>query len=154
MSVVSAVELEDHVASGGSSGESHCGHGGFSAGVDEADHLDGWDGVDDEFCGVNFDLGWSTEGCAAGGGFLCGLGDVGVCVAEDERAPGADVVDVGVAVGIGDFGAAAGGEEEGGSADGSPSSGGAVYAAGDEVGGGFVEGLGDGRGTGSCHGNH
>ena len=103
MSVVSAVELEDHVTSGGGSGESHCGHGGFGAGVDESDHLDGRDGVDDEFGGGDFDLSRSAEGCAAGDGVLCGFGDFGVCVTEDERAPGADVVDVGVAVGIGDF---------------------------------------------------
>ena len=41
-------------------------------------------------------------------------------------------------VGVGDFGAVSGGEEEGVSADGSPCSGGAVDAAGNEFGGGLV----------------
>ena len=138
MSVVSAVEFEDDVAFGGGSGESECGHCGFGSGVYEADHLDGWDGVGDDFCGGDFDFGWCAERCAACGGILSGFGDLWVSVSEYEGTPGAYVVDVLVAVGVGDFGSVSGGEEQGVAADGSPCSGGAVDAAGYEFGGGLV----------------
>src|SRR5437763_1121628 len=62
-------------------------------------------------------LGGRAVRGAAPGGLAYGLDDRGVRVAEDHRAPGADEVDVLVAVRVEQVGAAGGGDEPRGAAD-------------------------------------
>src|SRR6185437_10111613 len=73
-----------------------------------------------------------AEGEAARGGVLHRADDVGVRVAEDGGAPGADVIDVGAAVLPVDARALGAGDEDGLAADGAEGADGAVDAAGDD----------------------
>src|SRR5262249_51372921 len=64
-----------------------------------------------------------------------GGGDARVTVAEDQGAPGADVVEVAVPVEVDEVGALAAGDEDGLAADAAEGAGGAVDAPGDQVAG-------------------
>src|SRR6185312_557128 len=75
--------------------------------------------------------------------------DVGVGVAEDGGAPGADVIDVGAAILPVDARALGAGDEDGLAADGAEGADGAVDAAGDD-GAGTLE---EGSGRGVAHGD-
>src|SRR6185437_16678023 len=70
--------------------------------------------------------------------------DVGVRVAEDGGAPGADVIDVGAAVLPVDARALGAGDEDGLAADGAEGADGAVDTAGDDGAGALEEGSGGG----------
>src|SRR5580765_3265649 len=78
-------------------------------------------------------------------GIRDGLQDRRVGVAEDHRAPGADQVDVGLAVHVGEPGAARGGHEARGAADRAEGADGAVDPAGDDGRRARHEGGGGGR---------
>ena len=67
------------------------------------------------------------------GGVDDGLDDRGMGVAEDHRAPGADVVDVAVAVDVPNVGAGAADEEGGLAADGAEGADRGIHAAGDKL---------------------
>ena len=117
VAVVAAFEFEDFVAAGVSAGEADGGHGCFGAGVDEANFFGGG-AAHDFFCEKDFCFGGGAVGEAAGGGLLDGFDDGGVCVAHEHGAPGAEEVDVCVAVDVVEFGSLCGGDEACLSADG------------------------------------
>ena len=148
VAVVAAFKFYDFIAPGEAAGEADGGHGGFGAGVDHADFLDGGDPFGDEF--GHFDLVGvgDTVGDAVFCGFVNGGGDDVWGVAEDVWAPGADVVDVGFAIDIFDAGAFSTTDEEGVAIDIPEGADGGVDAAGDEGFGFLEEFLGDG----SVHG--
>ncbi len=100
VAVVAAVELEDLVAPRVASGETDGAHGGLSTGGDHPDHLDIGIGVADHFGQLDLEPGGGSVGGPVFGCGLDGLHDLGMAVAEDHRSPGADVIDIGVAVGI------------------------------------------------------
>ena len=83
------------------------------------------------------------------GGSFDGLDDRRKGVAEDHRPPGAEVVDVAVAVGVGEPRALGVGDERRGSADGAEGPDGRVDAAGEVSLGALLEGLGSGADGGS-----
>ena len=112
VSVVGAGELEDMLASGNGAGQADRAHRGLGAGRGHPQHLDARDPIGDLLRQLNLAFGGSPEGRPACGRPGDGLYDRGVRVAEDQRAPRAHVVDVGVAVDVGDGRAAARGDED------------------------------------------
>ena len=112
VAVVAAVEFDDQIALGKSAGEADGGHGGFGAGVAHADLFNGGHPVGDG--ARHFDLEGirDAEGDAVLGDFVNGVGDDGRGVAEDVWAPRADVVDVGLAIDVGDAAAFRATDEE------------------------------------------
>ena len=148
VAVVAALEFDDDFAAGGGAGEANGRHGGLGAGADEADLFDGGIAGDDALGEVGLGGGGGAEAGGVGGGALDGFDDGGKGVAEDHGAPGAEVVDVAVAVGVGEVGAGGGLDEGGRAADGAKGAHGGVDAAGKEALGALLEGLGTGAGGG------
>ncbi len=105
MAVVAALELDGQVAAGESPGYAQRAHGGFRAGVDQTDHLDGGNHLPHGFGEFDLLLGGRAEAGATRDGEVQGVENDGMPVAQNERSPGADVIDVLVAVGIEDVGA-------------------------------------------------
>ena len=98
VAVVAALELDDEVAAGESAGEADGGHAGFGAGGDEAELLDGGKAVGDEFREIGFGGDGGSEAGALGGGLLDGFDDGRKGMAKDHRPPGAEEVEVAVAI--------------------------------------------------------
>jgi hypothetical protein len=94
MAVVAALELDQDVAAGIATGQANGAHGGFGAGGNQAHHVHRRHQFAEQVGDVDFLLGRRTEGEAIDGGSLHGGDDLGMGVAEDHRAPGADVVGV------------------------------------------------------------
>ena len=114
VAVIAAFELDDEVAAGEAAGQADRGHGGFGAGVDQAHHFDGRDGIADGCGELDFGFGGRAETGADVERSVDGGEDLGMAVAEQQRAPGADVVDVLVAVDVEEVRAFAAGDEHGG----------------------------------------
>ena len=104
VSVIAALELHDVLALGAGAGQSNCGHGRFRPGTDEADFLHMRERREHEFGEVGFRRRGRSEAGAVAQGCAQGLDDHGCGVAENQRSPGADVVDVLVAIGVEDVG--------------------------------------------------
>ena len=98
--VVVAGELDDHVAAGEAAGQADRAHRGFGAGVDQPHLLDARHGLDDQLGQLALGLGRRAEARAAASGRFDRGDDGRMRVAEDQRPPGADVVDVAVAVDV------------------------------------------------------
>ena len=139
VAVVAALELDDEVAAGEAAGEADGGHGGLGAGGDEAELLDGGKAADDEFGEVGFGGDGGSEAGAFGGGLLDGFDDRREGVAEDHGPPGAEEVEVAVAVRVAEVGALGVGEERGIAADGAKGAYGRVDSAGEEVFGALLQ---------------
>ncbi len=118
MAVVAAVAFDDDVAFGGAACEPEGGHDGFGAGVDESGHGEVGHGVSDG----GGELGFGLATAAVAGAFVDLFGDGGAdggwAVAGDEWAVGHDVVDVGIAIDIGEASAFGFLDEDGGGSDG------------------------------------
>ncbi len=129
VAVVAARELHDDVAAGEAAGQSDRRHRGLGAGGDEADPLDRR--TPDDLLG-EVDLG--LRGCAvrraARERVTDGRHHLGVGVAEQHRAPGADQVDVVLPVDVGQPGAGGRPDEARGPADGAEGTHRRVHAAG------------------------
>ena len=100
VAVVAPDELQDLVAARERPHQAQDREAGLGAGVDEADHLDGRDAVDHRFRQNILQSAGSSEGRALLELRFKGLGDLGVGVAADGRAPRADEVDVLVPVDV------------------------------------------------------
>ena len=94
MAVVAAFEFQNQVALGESARDANGGHGRFGAGADEANALDGRHRAGDLL--AQFDFERRSHAVAGAAPRLLGdRGDhVRVRVAQNQRAPGADVIDV------------------------------------------------------------
>ncbi len=102
VAVVAAFELHDEVAPGEAAGHANGRHGGFGAGVHQPHHLDGGDGVADRFRQLNFLLRGRAEAGADLERAFERRQDFGMPVAQQQRSPGADVIDVLVAIHVED----------------------------------------------------
>ena len=111
VAVVAAFELDDEVAAGESAGKTDGGHAGFGAGGDEAELLDGREAVSDELGEIGFGCDGGSEAGAFRGGLLDGFDDGGEGMAEDHGTPGAEEVEVAVAVFVVEVSAFGVGEE-------------------------------------------
>ena len=131
VAVVAALELHDQVAPGGGAGEPQRAHHGLGPGVDEAHHLHRGQRLDDKLGQLQLRLGRCAERGAARRRLPDGLDDGRVRVAEDQRTERAEVVDVLVAVGVGDDRARAAVEHDGVAADGAVGARRRVDAAGE-----------------------
>jgi len=93
MPVVAPGELDDHVASGESPGDTDRAHGRLGSRVDHADHFHRRDGIDDG----GGERGLGTGGGTEAGSLVEGRPDRilhrGMLVSEDVGTPRADVVD-------------------------------------------------------------
>src|SRR4051812_48102963 len=100
MTVVAPGELHDLAATSRAAREADGAHGGFGAGVDETQLFHRGDPADDLL--GQFGLGGtgSAVGQSAASGFPHCVDDLRMSMAEDRRPPGADEVDVVVAVGV------------------------------------------------------
>ena len=100
MAVVGAGELEELLAAGRGAGEPDRAHRRLGAGVDHPHHLDRGEAVADLGGELDLALGRRAEAGPSRGGVGDRRDHVRVGVAEDQRAPGADPVDVAVAVDV------------------------------------------------------
>ena len=107
MAVIAAFELDGQVAAGESPGYAQRAHGGFRAGIDQPDHLDGGNHLPHGFGEFDLLFGGRAEAGAARDGEVQGVEDDGMPVTQNQRSPGADVIDIFVAVGIENVGALA-----------------------------------------------
>ena len=133
VAVIVAGELHDHRPAGVSAGQPDGAHRGLGAGVDQPDFLDRRHGLDHQLGQFVFGQGRRAETRAAMQGRLDGLDDRRMGVAEDHRAPGADVVDVAVAVDVEQVGPFGPVEEDRLAADAAERPGRAVHPAGHEL---------------------
>ena len=156
MAVIAAFEFDDDFAAGGGAGQADGRHGGLGAGADEAHLLDGGVAGDDALGEVGFRGRGRSKAGGVARGALDGFDDGRKGMAQNHRSPGAEVVDVAVAVGIGEPGALGGGDEGRCAADGAKGPHGRVDAAGEVALGALLEGLGAGvcrcRGRGTHDG--
>ena len=142
VAVVAALEFDDEFAAGGGAGQADGGHGGLSAGADEAHFFDG--GIAGRDALGEIGLG-GRGGAEAGGvarGALDGFDHRRKCVAQNHRAPGAEVVDVAIAVGVVKVRALGALDEGRRAAHGAKGADRRVDAAGKEALGALLEGLG------------
>ena len=127
--VVAAGELHDDVAAGEAPGQPDRRHRGLGTGGDEADLLDRRP-PDDLLGELDLGLGRRAVRRAARDRVTDGGHHLGVGVAEQHRAPGADQVDVLLPVDVGQPGACGGPDEARGPADGVEGTDRRVHAAG------------------------
>ena len=103
--VIAALELHDELAARDRAGQPHAGHGRLGPAVHEAHHLETRHAPPHRFGELDFRLARRAVGPAARHGLCHGGEHCGMRVAQDQRPPGADVVQVLAAVDIGDAGA-------------------------------------------------
>ena len=132
VAVVAPLELDDAVAAGEGAGEAQGGHGRLRARANEPHQLDRWHRIHHQPRQLHLQLRGRAEAGAALRRPLEDLDDGWVGVAQDQRPPGEDVVDVLVTVHVVDARAAAVGEGDRVAADGLEGADGAVHAAGHE----------------------
>ncbi|MCY1534316.1 hypothetical protein D9M68_696840 [compost metagenome] len=153
MAVVAAFELDDLLASGRAARQADRAHAGFGARTHQAHHVDAGHQLDDLFGQLHLTLGRRTVGKAFQHRFLHRFQHGRVAMAQDHRAPGADVVDVLLAVGVPEIGTLGALHETRCAAHGAEGAHGRVHAAGDQ-GLGAVKQLlvavGHGRGKVQC----
>src|SRR5919197_5248137 len=141
MAVVAAVELDDLLASGERARQPDRRQRGLGTGVDEADHLDRRKGLADQLGKLDLAPGRRAEAGAVAGALGNRLDDAGVGVSEDQRSPGAEVVEILIAVLVPDPGAEAPPDEQRVAPDRFEGANGAVDASRQESNGALVEGA-------------
>ena len=132
MAMVAPGEFYDFVSPRVGAGNPDGAHGGLRAGVHQPKQLHGGHGRVDKPGQLHLALSRSTEGRTAGRPLLHRHHHSRMGVAQDERSPGADVVDVFVAVHVPDAGALATPDEGRLATHGAEGADGAVHPAGDE----------------------
>ena len=100
VTVIAAFELDDGVPTGDATCQAQRAHRRLGARGHQANHLDRWHQFADFLGHHDLAFGRRAEGQAVGGSLLHVGDHVRVCMADDGRAPGADVVDVALVVGI------------------------------------------------------
>ncbi len=105
MAVVAARKLDDRIAPSGAARQTHSGHDRLGARRHEPNHLQVRDSRRHELGQLHFLPAGRAEGKTRGGGRRHRLHHVGVGVPQDQRPPGADVVDETTAVRIKDVAA-------------------------------------------------
>ena len=130
VAVIVAGKFDDHVPAGESAGQADGAHRGFGAGADQPHFFDRRHRLDDQFGQFAFGLGRRAEARSPGRGRLHRLDHLRMGMAQDHRPPGADVVDVAIAIDVEQIGPFAAGEEDRLAADSAKRPGRAIDAAG------------------------
>src|ERR1700682_562795 len=112
MPVIAAVEFDYLVATGESAREPHAGHRRFGPTVDHSHFLDRGDPAANQLGHFHFERIGDAEADAARGSGADGFDDNFGRVTQNRGAPGADVIDVLVAVDVPDPGAFGAFDEE------------------------------------------
>ena len=102
MPVVAAFEFQDLIAARIASCDAQCAHRRFCARRYHADHFDRWHPFLDEFRHVVLKDGRCAERCAACRLFLDGFHHFRMGVAQNQRAPGQDIIDIRITVNVRD----------------------------------------------------
>ena len=98
MAVVSPDELDHLVPAGERAGEAQRAHHRLGPRIDEADHLHARHEPTDQPREIQLQRAWGAEARPAGRGFAQGGQDARVGMAQDERPPRQDIVDIAVSV--------------------------------------------------------
>ena len=133
VAVIAAFEFDDEVAAGEAARHPDGRHGGFGAGVHQAHHFDRRHGAANGLRQFDFPLGGSAETGSDGERAFDGRENRGVAMAEQQRTPGADVIDVLVAIDVEDVRPLAARDENGVAADAAESADGGIDAAGNDL---------------------
>src|SRR5262245_44580602 len=104
MPMIAAIELDDLVAPGEAASESNGGHRGLRAGIAHADFLNTWHPGTDKLRQAYLERVWNTKACTVFGRRPHRLNDFWRGMAQDSGAPGADIINVLIAVDIPDQG--------------------------------------------------
>ena len=147
MAVVAALELQDARAAGGAAGEAQGAHGRLGAAGAQPHHVQMRHAGAEQLRHRDLGLGGRAVGEAHQRLRAHRLDHRRMLVAEDHRAPGADVIDVAAAVGIGQPRAVGRGDETRSAADRLERPHRRVDAAGDRAARTREQGFGDGDGT-------
>lgn len=145
VTVVAALELDDAVAAGVATGQADGAHGRLGAGTDHAHHLHRRHQAADQLGHLGLERGRCAVGEAVVELATDRVEHLRVAVAEDHRAPGADVVDVALVVFIDHVRAFGMLEEQRGAADAAEGAYRRIDAAGDVLLGVGEEDLGAGH---------
>src|SRR5262249_33715190 len=150
VSVVAPFKLDDVLAPGKSPSQTDGGHRSFSAGADESYLLDRGKCRDDLLCQLGFTRCARAEACAVAIGLGYSFDYSGMRVPQNQRPPGADIIDVLVVIDIPNPGAQAAHDVGRLTADGAERPHRRIHAAGNDLAGTLVQfltlGLAFGRG--------
>ena len=94
MPVITSLELDNLVAAGDAPCKTHGAHGGFGAGIHQADLVDSRNHPHHQLGQARLSLGRRPETGSPPGGRGNGFDHLGVRVAEDQRSPGGETVDI------------------------------------------------------------
>ncbi len=100
VAVIAAFELDGKVAARESARHAQRAHGGFGPGIDQAHHLDGRHALVNQLGQLHLALGGRAEAGSDRENLAQRVHDRRKAVAQDQRSPGQDVVDVLVAVDV------------------------------------------------------
>src|SRR5262249_17046334 len=130
MSVIAAGKLHDQLAPGETARQANPAHGRLGPRANHAHHLDTRNQLNDQLGQLSFQLGRSAEGASFREGFTDRLKDAWMVVAQDERAPRADKIEITIAVDIKEIRSFASGDEKRLASDSAEGPGRTVHAAG------------------------
>ncbi len=133
MAVVIAREFDHDIAPREPAGQTQSAHRGFSSRIHQPHLLDRRHGRDDQVGQFTLGLGRRSEARPAGNRRLERRGHGWMAMPEDHRSPGADVIDVAIAVEIEEIRPAAPLEKNRFPADSAKSSSGTIHAAGHQL---------------------
>ena len=146
MSVIAAGELDDEIAPGERSRQADGAHHRLRARRHQSHLLDSGVRGDHALRQLDLRRARRAEGHSVTGGLCDRFDDGGMSVAQYQRAPGADQIEITAAVAVGQMRSAAADEEKRRATDRAERPHGRVHAAGDDAGGALVEPLRAGMG--------
>jgi len=133
VAVIAAFELDDLLAAGGATRQADGAHAGLGARADQTHHVDAGDELDDFLSQLHFAFCGGAKAEAVQCRFLHGFQHGRVTMSQDHRAPGTDVVDIALVIGIPEVGALGALHKTGGAADGFEGANRRVHAAGNAL---------------------
>ena len=102
VAVIAAFEFDGEIAAGESARHAQSAHGGFGAGVDQAHHFHGRNDLRDQLGQFDFVPGGRAEAGAGFENLAQRVDHRRRAMAQEQRPPGADVIDIGIAVDVED----------------------------------------------------
>src|SRR5438128_2562699 len=94
MAVITAIKLYDAITAGESASQSNRAQRGFRSRIHEADFFYRWNQLRNQLCNFDFPLGWRSKRCSNLESLTYCSNDFRWAMTQNQRAPGADVVNV------------------------------------------------------------